>query len=137
MIIITSKNETVYLNEKEFATISFDREKGEVVAWDKENTCFTPCKDVLSVRHVTDTSQIDETVKSGELIEMEEKASKARKDANYMRDLYIAASDGISHISEIINDRKLDDYTAFTKIRKIIEESKKKMDDLIEIYNEK
>ena len=80
---------------------------------------------------------IDETVKSGELIEMEEKASKVRKDADYMRDLYIDASDGISHISEIINDRKLDDYTAFTKIRKVIEESKKKMDDLIEIYNKK
>lgn len=133
MIIVKTTEEVHYINEKEWAEVKFNREAGMVYLRDKMDGSFglinvIDVRYVISVRYVSDSSQVEDTTDSNEFDKLKKDLSEAVRDSSYFRQLLTLTTNAIYDIEEICK-RTNENKT----ITEIVADCKKRMDDIVEI----
>ena len=133
MIIVKTTEGVHYINEKEWAEVKFNQEAGMVYLRDKMDGSFDlinvlDVRYVISVRYVSDSSQVEDTTDSNEFDKLKKDLSEAVRDSSYFRQLLTLTTNAIYDIEEICK-RTNENKT----ITEIVEDCKKRMDDIIEI----
>lgn len=133
MIIVKTTEEVHYINEKEWAEVKFNREAGMVYLRDKMDGSFglinvIDVRYVISVRYVSDSSQVEDTTDSNEFDKLKKDLSEAVRDSSYFRQLFTLTTNAIYDIEEICK-RTNENKT----ITEIVADCKKRMDDIVEI----
>lgn len=133
MIIVKTTEGVHYINEKEWAEVKFNREAGMVYLRDKMDGSFglinvIDVRYVISVRYVSDSSQVEDTTDSNEFDKLKKDLSEAVRDSSYFRQLLTLTTNAIYDIEEICK-RTNENKT----ITEIVADCKKRMDDIVEI----
>ena len=141
MIIVTTKAETHFLNEKDFQEIVYRKDVQQVSAYryikSKNDIGQKLILNVTAVRYVTDATQMDSTEVDPEL--SREKLSlclqidKLEHHADYMRRQRLTQTKAIEDIYQISTSKDVNHKTAREHITKLCEKCISQCD---ETYNE-
>ena len=141
MIIVTTKTETHFLNEKDFQEIVYHKDVHQVTAFrhadDKHPQGRRTIPEVLSVRYVTDATQMDGTevdpdvVRENNILKLQ--ITKNNNFINYLRRQHINYADAIDDLYQMSTSKDVNHKTAREHITKLCE---KCISECEEIYNE-
>ena len=141
MIIVTTKTETHFLNEKDFQEIEYHKDVHQVTAFrhadDKHPQGRRTIPEVLSVRYVTDATQMDGTEVDPELprenLLLRLQIDKLEHHADYMRKQRLTQTKAIEDIYQMSTSKDVNHKTAREHITKLCE---KCISECEETYNE-